>query len=323
MNEESKSEEIEVIDTLPQNNDNVINGMAVNEQPVVPDLNMASNQPGMEKPKKKKGFLVFLIIIIIIGALIGGYFILNNSDKKKTTDEPKTVKKEEPKEEEKAEEPVGQNLSNIKVMLINEALNKNKTIAYFLNKATKYEDITNSQLLLSAVSSLASNESFTAEQLNTELVKTVFGNKTLTHENIKILDEETILYNYDSTTKTYTVNPSATGSGSCADTIYAKHLVSAQLIDTKYVLKYQYLFGQSCETISLPIDLFGIAPGAKESEKITTIEGTSANVETFIKEESQKYLDSNYETIKTKLATYTYTLIKENERYYLTDYEVK
>ena len=138
------------------------------------------------------------------------------------------------------------------------------------------------------------------------------------------------IYIYDSETKTYNANPNTgMGCNSARPYVYTYNIDSYRDGD-KYVIVNQYLFGNASNVI--PVEeskyLYGsVNKSNGTSNSVATLDDIGVedtNTELFmgaLEEFTSDY--KNYDSIKDKLDTYTYTFEKKDGHFVITDFSVK
>ena len=138
------------------------------------------------------------------------------------------------------------------------------------------------------------------------------------------------IYIYDSETKTYNANPNTgMGCNSARPYVYTYNIDSYRDGD-KYVIVNQYLFGNASNVI--PVEeskyLYGsVNKSNGTSKSVATLDDIGVedtNTELFmgaLEEFTSDY--KNYDSIKDKLDTYTYTFEKKDGHFVITDFSVE
>ena len=138
------------------------------------------------------------------------------------------------------------------------------------------------------------------------------------------------IYIYDSETKTYNANPNTgMGCNSARPYVYTYNIDSYKDGD-KYVIVNQYLFGNASNVI--PVEeskyLYGsVNKSNGTSNSVATLDDIGVedtNTELFmgaLEEFTSDY--KNYDSIKDKLDTYTYTFEKKDGHFVITDFSVE
>ena len=191
------------------------------------------------------------------------------------------------------------------------------------------------------------NSNFTSEELKKVFNNSVFSELKYEDGNIGTACSGTVsdmdMYIYDTNTKTYSIN-SNIGAGGCT---VARPYVYTYNIDSyrdgdKYVIVNKYLFGSNnpIDKVEMNKYLFGSANdyedylnGYRYNTKIDTSKSVTAldsigteYVDTSLFEFSLNEFTSNnknYDSIKDKLDTYTYTFEKKDGHFVITDFSVE
>lgn len=148
---------------------------------------------------------------------------------------------------------------------------------------------------------------------------TSIGNLTLKHEDImgsyKITLCEHIDWKYNAEAKEYTTN--IMGHGVCAAKEIYRKLIDLKEESGKYIATYKYMFTYGCEGDITRI--YGSYEDAlKENNKLAEI-GNVAET----KEEFDQIVASKYDGVEDKLAIYTYTFERINDKITLIDFNRK
>ncbi len=141
---------------------------------------------------------------------------------------------------------------------------------------------------------------------------------------------DTNIYTYDASTKSYNVNPNAgMGCNSARPYVYTYN-VDSYMDGDKYVIVNQYLFGNASNII--PVEeskyLFGSVSKDNDTSKsvaiLDNIGEEDTNTALFMGALEKFTSDyKNYDSIKDKLDTYTYTFEKKDGRFVITDFSVE
>ena len=138
------------------------------------------------------------------------------------------------------------------------------------------------------------------------------------------------IYIYDSETKTYNANPNTgMGCNSARPYVYTYN-IDSYMDGDKYVIVNQYLFGNPSNVI--PVEeskyLYGsVNKSNGTSNSVATLDDIGVedtNTELFmgaLEEFTSDY--KNYDSIKDKLDTYTYTFEKKDGHFVITDFSVE
>lgn len=179
------------------------------------------------------------------------------------------------------------------------------------------------------------NSNFTSEELKKVFNNSVFSELKYEDGNIGTACSGTVsdmdMYIYDTNTKTYSIN-SNIGAGGCT---VARPYVYTYNVDSyrdgdKYVIVNQYLFGNPSNVI--PVEeskyLYGSVNKSNDASKsIVTLDNIGeedTDTTLFMGELNEFTKDyKNYDSIKDKLDTYTYTFEKKNGHFVITDFSVE
>lgn len=179
------------------------------------------------------------------------------------------------------------------------------------------------------------NSNFTSEELKKVFNNSVFSELKYEDGNIGTACSGTVsdmdMYIYDTNTKTYSIN-SNIGAGGCT---VARPYVYTYNVDSyrdgdKYVIVNQYLFGNPSNVI--PVEeskyLYGSVNKSNDtSNSVATLDdiGEEDTDTTLFMGALEEFTSDykNYDSIKDKLDTYTYTFEKKNGHFVITDFSVE
>lgn len=194
---------------------------------------------------------------------------------------------------------------------------------------------------------ISDNSNFTSEELKKVFNNSVFSELKYEDGNIGTVCSGTVsdmdMYIYDTNTKTYSIN-SNIGAGGCT---VARPYVYTYNIDSyrdgdKYVIANQYLFGNASGLYTVEENkyLYGSADDYEDylngyryntkidaSKSIVTLDNIGEeDTDTTLfmgalNEFTKDY--KNYDSIKDKLDTYTYTFEKKDGHFVITDFSVE
>ena len=169
-------------------------------------------------------------------------------------------------------------------------------------------------------------EKVTASELESSYNKTSVTINPLVHQNIYFYEKvgcgNAILYSYDDSTKTYTVNPSGRGVIKIEPT-YSKIVSFEEKGKDSYHIAYQYLFtwinhGEVDNNVYLSYD-----DASKQVNGIKVFNYSGNNVFNSYDELETKlksFVENNYDELKNKLITCNYDFDYENGKYNLKNY---
>lgn len=179
------------------------------------------------------------------------------------------------------------------------------------------------------------NSNFTSEELKKVFNNSVFSELKYEDGNIGTACSGTVsdmdMYIYDTNTKTYSIN-SNIGAGGCT---VARPYVYTYNVDSyrdgdKYVIVNQYLFGNASGLYTVEENkyLYGSVNKSNDASKsIVTLDniGEEDTDTTLFMGELNEFTSDykNYESIKDKLDTYTYTFEKKDGHFVITDFSVE
>lgn len=182
---------------------------------------------------------------------------------------------------------------------------------------------------------ISDNSNFTSEELKKVFNNSVFSELKYEDGNIGTACSGTVsdmdMYIYDTNTKTYSIN-SNIGAGGCT---VARPYVYTYNIDSyrdgdKYVIVNQYLFGNPSNVI--PVEeskyLYGSVNKSNDtSNSVATLDdiGEEDTDTTLFMGALEEFTSDykNYDSIKDKLDTYTYTFEKKDGHFVITDFSVE
>ena len=166
-------------------------------------------------------------------------------------------------------------------------------------------------------------ESFTKEQLEEALKSSVFSMFTIKHEdfwtdpNSKALGEIPN-YSYNADTGVYTANP--VGHGACRSTPVYKKVIDYQENNGEYTIKYKYVWYYGCEG-SQPDTWYGSYNDAdSQKNAIYSIDTSKYDHNTIPSDVVEDEVKTNWQSIESKLDTYTYTFKIEDNHYVLSNF---
>ncbi len=170
---------------------------------------------------------------------------------------------------------------------------------------------------------LASGSTFTKEELEEKAFNTFGFAGSITHEDVICLEDNTILYNYDNLTNTYTYNEEHEGHGGDTEFIY-NHFIDIKEENNNYVLNVTRFYAD---------DLMG-GVDSKAYSNYTDYTNKTSNYlfdadEIYGNELYDNYeqnfinqFEQNYSTFIDKLVTYKFTMRKENDKITILSYEI-
>ena len=194
---------------------------------------------------------------------------------------------------------------------------------------------------------ISDNSDFTSDELKKVFDNSVFSELKYEDGNIGTDCAGTVsdmdMYIYDANTKTYSIN-SNIGAGGCtvARPYVYTYNVDSYMDGDKYVIVNQYLFGNASglNTVEESKYLFGSISDDEDylngfrhntkidaSKSIVTLDniGEEDTDTTLFMGALNEFTSDykNYESIKDKLDTYTYTFEKKDGRFVITDFSVE
>ena len=200
-----------------------------------------------------------------------------------------------------------------------------------LTRFIKYKEIN-----VNVTNANEGTHNFTSDELKKVFNNSVFSELKYEDGNIGAycagVIDDTISYDYDKGTKTYNSN-SESGIGAGCNVgrpyVYTYNIDSYRDGD-KYVIVNQYLFGNASNVI--PVEeskyLYGsVNKSNGTSNSVATLDDIGVedtNTELFmgaLEEFTSDY--KNYDSIKDKLDTYTYTFEKKDGHFVITDFSVE
>lgn len=251
----------------------------------------------MEEQNKNSKIIVIIIAFILLISIAGFYaYKKGYLFKSKETNNNPTI-------------------SNSKQAEFKEIENK------YLNALYGYTDLNGvyNQPIMKAIlvnSSFYPTESFTKEQLDEAWKKSVFSKIPLKHEDLWFNgygSDVKPTYSYDEAAGKYTANP--VGHGVCRVTPVYKKVIDYREDNGQYTIKYKYIWYYGCEG-DQPYTWYGSYNDAKEQKNaIYEIDATQNSI--ISTETITQMAETNWDNLKTKLDTYTYTFIIENNHYVL------
>ncbi len=198
---------------------------------------------------------------------------------------------------------------------------------YVLWNKNKIDEVTNNERLTLGIKKYAKDnnldyhdmESVKASDVENSFKKTSIGSLKLNHEDVqgsyKITTCEHTDWEYDANNSLYTSIPN--GHGICAaDKVYHK-LESLEEKDGRYVATYKLMFSYSCEGDEGTL-YKNYENAVNEEDSLGKISGEYSTEDEF-----KELMAKKYDEVKDKLATYTYTFEKENNKITLVDFNRK
>ncbi|MDO5569481.1 MAG: hypothetical protein Q4G04_05175 [bacterium] len=287
-----------------------------------------------EKNTSNKGlYIIIIILLIIVIAMVGyiGYKSLGLDSNTQTTNNDNQATATEEVDyttifnaQEELDKIVG--LSKQKGGI------PGKSFGYLraLTKINNYSEITNELKLRIAFTYYDNNvlkesdwpQTITKQEIENAFNMTALSNMGFEHGDIMCAWPH-VLYSYDATTGIYTYDHAGHGAEGTTAPLESK-MVSFKEKDNKYIISYKAIWGYATS----PCYYWGdgkIWSKYKDGELLTTIDdcGSEQNFDLEYDNQIEKYFFNNYETIKDKLSTYTYTFEKTDNGYKLIDYIVK
>lgn len=254
----------------------------------------------MEEKKSNKIFLIVVVAIFLIG-VISIY----------------AIKKGYIFSEKETNNSNGQTVNETRKADIEELEQKYLPVLY------GYTDLSgvNNQAIMKAViinSSFYPNETFTKEELEEAWKNSIFSKFKIKHEDFWFYgynSDTKPSYSYNEETGIYTSNNN--GHGACLVSPAYKKMIDYTEKDSKYTAKYKYVWYYGCEG-DQPTTLYGSYSDASE-QKNAIFEIDMDKYENGIIPDGtiKQMMEENWDTLKYKLDTYTYTFITENGHYVL------
>ncbi|MDO5568641.1 MAG: hypothetical protein Q4G04_00810 [bacterium] len=201
-----------------------------------------------------------------------------------------------------------------------------------LVRVTKHSDISNQMKLWVAIGYLDQTNDWngfpntiTSQEIELAFNKTALSNMGLNHEDILCEiayywpDESStakhIMYTYDESTGVYTYNHGGHG-GEGTLFPYTCKMTNFDINDNKYKIAYKCVWSSGSAFGNGDDLIYG---AANRETLISKIGDASSDFDNLV----DIYFEENYETIKDKLSTYTYTFEKTDNGYKLIDYIVE
>ena len=173
--------------------------------------------------------------------------------------------------------------------------------------------------------------SFTRDDVKRAFSESAFSNKSYNDSDIidRNYGDNAIIWKYDSNSGTYSYNSLGIGGSVVSTNIVSTYNVDSYVEDGKYIVVNKYLFSNSYADVTgndNKVTIYGDYNSAVKGSCIdcdstgsylTKLDGV------FSSEDVDRYAISNYDSIKDKLDTYTYTFENRDGHFVLSDYSVK
>lgn len=272
--------------------------------------------------KKNTGLIVLVIILFLLVIGLGGFIvydkILNNNDNNTNN------------EVNNNNEANDDNLNSVRKSL--ESIVEEEL--YILWNKNNIHEISAQERLQVALERYAKDnnldllryepETITAKDLETSYYKTSCTINPLVHQNIylyeKIASSTDVLYTYDASNQTYTVNPIGKGAIKIEPT-YSNVIEFKQLSENEYSISYQYLFtwenhGEVDNNVYFSYE---DVKNKVNGIKVFDIQGM-LNSYDELEKELNDYVENNYDSIKDKMVTHNYVFSYELGKYNLKNF---
>lgn len=174
--------------------------------------------------------------------------------------------------------------------------------------------------------------SFTRDDVKRAFDESAFSNKSYNDSDIidRNYGDNAIIWKYDSSSGTYSYNSLGIGGSVVSTNIVYTYNIDSYVEDGKYVVVNKYLFSNSYAEVTgndsrvayIYGDYNSAVNGSKDYDKSASDYVTKLD-SVFSSEDVDSYAISNYDSIKDKLDTYTYTFENRDGHFVLSDYSVK
>lgn len=174
--------------------------------------------------------------------------------------------------------------------------------------------------------------SFTRDDVKRAFDESAFSNKSYNDSDIidRNYGDNAIIWKYDSSSGTYSYNSLGIGGSVVSTNIVYTYNIDSYVEDGKYVVVNKYLFSNSYAEVTgndsrvayIYGDYNSAVNGSKDYDKSASGYVTKLD-SVFSSEDIDRYAISNYDSIKDRLDTYTYTFEKNDGHFVLSDYSVK
>ncbi len=173
--------------------------------------------------------------------------------------------------------------------------------------------------------------SFTRDDVKRAFSESAFSNKSYSDSDIidRNYGDNAIIWKYDSSSGTYSYNSLGIGGGVVSTNIVYTYNVDSYVEDGKYIVVNKYLFSNSYadvtgndNNVTIYGDYNSAVKGSKDYDKSASDYVTKLD-NVYSSEDVDRYAISNYDSIKDKLDTYTYTFENRDGHFVLSDYSVK
>lgn len=173
--------------------------------------------------------------------------------------------------------------------------------------------------------------SFTKEDVKKAFSESAFSNKSYSDSDIidRNYGDNAIIWKYDSSSGTYSYNSLGIGGSVVSTNIVYTYNIDSYVEDGKYIVVNKYLFSNSYADVTgndNKVTIYGDYNSAVKGSCIDCDSSGSYLTEldnVYSSEDVDRYAISNYDSIKDRLDTYTYTFENRDGHFVLSDYSVK
>ncbi len=173
--------------------------------------------------------------------------------------------------------------------------------------------------------------SFTRDDVKKAFSESAFSNKSYSDSDIidRNYGDNAIIWKYDSSSGTYSYNSLGIGGGVVSTNIVYTYNIDSYVEDGKYIVVNKYLFSNSYADVTgndNKVTIYGDYNSAVKGSCIDCDSAGSYLTEldnVYSSEDVDRYAISNYDSIKDRLDTYTYTFENRDGHFVLSDYSVK
>ena len=173
---------------------------------------------------------------------------------------------------------------------------------------------------------------FTKQDMKKAFEKSVLSELNYTDSDIEYSNygNSIVIWNYDNNSGTYSYNQVGLGGVVTSTNIVYTYNIDSYVKDNKYVVVNKYLFangyssaiGNDSNTSVLYGNYNSAVSGSNDYDKnasnyVTKLENVYSN------DDIKNYAMKNYDSIKDKLDTYTYTFEKKDGHFVITDFSVE
>lgn len=137
------------------------------------------------------------------------------------------------------------------------------------------------------------------------------------------INKDVVGYEYDKNTETYTYS-SNLSHGALSEGIIYKKLVDYRKENNKYILDYVYIFYNGGNMTSKEdVSIYKSVSDLLADNSLKTFSNKIDLPVYKNRNDALEYIETNYDDIESKLQTYTYEFVIENDNIVLSNYYIK